>query len=403
MTPNVLIAISGEVHTKSSRTRRRFRSALDAALRDAWARANLTVELSHDGVEHGRLLAATDEPEQVAEVAARVFGVQHVMVGELLPKVDRSRLLTDVAARVDGQLEDRTFAVRVERHGQHPWRSVDLEAEIGAALRPRAAGVDLESPDREVRVVVLGDRAWLVHRSVRGWGGLPPGVQGRVLTLFSGGYDSAVAAWKMMRRGCAGDLLHVDFGCGATDHAALLAWHLTRTWGAGTRPTLWVVDGEPIRECLLDEVPRRFRQVALKQLMLEVADHVAVDVEADAIVTGDAVGQVSSQTLANLRAMGQTRLPLLRPLAGDDKQDIIERARDIGVADIAARAREVCDFAGGRVVVAASEANVDEHLAPSRDRVLEQVIDTLRAVPLDAWQVGEPLTASTPAGAPTRE
>lgn len=401
MTRELLLTVAGDVQTKSRRTRRRFHRALADTVAAALDRAGgIQTDPARWKVRHGQIVVPTSDRLAVEELS-RAFGIQRVTVGEPIAWRDRSELVDVAAAAAAADVAGRSFAVRVERHGHHDWRSVDLQAEIGRVLLPGSAGVDLDDPEREVRLVVLDRDAWLVRDRRDGPGGLPPGVEGKVLTLFSGGYDSAVAAWKMMRRGCHSDLLHVRFGCAQADHAAALARTLWRRWGAGHDPILWVVDGEPLRTALLGSVRRPYRQVVLKRAMLAIARRVAARAGADALVTGDAVGQVSSQTLSNLRAIGTLDLPVLRPVVGDDKDDIVRRARELGLADTAARGREMCDLAGGRVVVAASHDAVSDQAAELPGDLVDRLAGSADPVPVAAWEpgmpmVGTPETVETP-------
>lgn len=403
MTRETLITVAGDVQTKSWRVRRRFHRALaDAVVQVLDRTGGGSPDPDRLSVRHGQIVLPTDDPAAV-EALCRVFGVQRVTVGERLRWHDRSELVDAVASVARGAVADRRFAVRVERHGSHDWRSTDLQAEIGRLLLPCAAALELDEPEVEVRVVVVDDDAWLVRERRAGPGGLPAGTEGRVLTLFSGGYDSAVATWKMMRRGCHSDLLHIRLGCAQADHAGAVAWELWRRWGAGHDPTLWVVDGEMLRSEILASVRRPYRQVVLKRAMLEIASRVAGNAGAEAIVTGDAVGQVSSQTLTNLRATGTVDLPVLRPLAGDDKDDIVRQARTLGVADLAGRGREVCDLAGRRVVVAASHGAVTEQAERLPTDLIERAAVSAERLRVSAWRPGFPVAGAETAEAPALE
>jgi thiamine biosynthesis protein ThiI len=193
-------------------------------------------------------------------------------------------------------------------------------------------------------------------------------VEGKAVTLLSGGYDSAVAAWLMLKRGVTQEYVFCNLAGAAYERAVVqVAKVLADQWSWGTRPRLHVVDfTEPLRS-LRERTREQYWQVVLKRLMYRAASQVGADVGAAAIVTGESVGQVSSQTLPNLRAIEPAAdLPVFRPLLGFDKEEIIARARAVGTAGLSEQVKEYCAIAPGRPVtaakpgaVAAEEAKVD--------------------------------------------
>ncbi len=170
------------------------------------------------------------------------------------------------------------------------------------------------------------------------------GVEGRAVALISGGYDSAVAAWMLLKRGVGLDYVFCNLAGSAYERAVLgVAKLLADEWSYGTRPKIHVVDFEEPVRTLKEHVSESFWQVILKRLMYRVGERVAREVKAHAIITGEAVGQVSSQTLANLRAIDDSiAAPVLRPLVGFDKTEIIERSRQIGTYALSEKVREYC-------------------------------------------------------------
>jgi len=265
----------------------------------------------------------------------------------------------------------RAFAVRARRRGTHSWSSYDLACAVGDLLREAGGTVNLSDPEVTAEVRVRDGVAAVLAGVDPGPGGLPVGSQGGVLALLSGGIDSPVAAWMMMSRGCRVDYLHFMLDCAQGDHALSVGRALWDDWGAGHDAVAHVVDLRPAADALVAAVAPRMRQVVLKALMVRAASVVAVEEGLPALVTGESLGQVSSQTLTHLVALsGEASVPTLRPLLGLDKHEIVRRATEIGTYDLSARAREVCDLSAGMPVeVAATPARV----AVTTDRVPEEL------------------------------
>lgn len=380
-----LVTPSGELRLKSRRTRGRFRRAL---------RDNLEATLRARGVDaavddsQGRIMLLGDAPA-AARAASEVFGVHRAMVARPLGTTDLEALAQRAAAASAEEVAGRTFAVRVRRRGHQDWSSRDAEQRIGALLLEDSAGVDLDHPETTVLLVAHDDETYLVTEEHPGPRGLPVGTQEPALVLLSGGFDSAVAAWRLLRRGVPVHLVHAELACSQTDSALAVARELTRRWAPGSDPTVWVMDFRAVRERLIDEVDPRYRQVRLKELMLTGADRIAAQEGLAALVTGEALGQVSTQTLGNLALIDRAaERPVLRPLAGDDKDDIVEQARRIGTFDLSARSREVCDLSDGPVATRAR----DDQLVPARDAAPDelavQAAEQAWRLPLRSWVPG---------------
>lgn len=378
----LLVRLAAELTIKSNRTRAEFVRHLRRNLRDALDSAELEYELepAWDRI-YVRADAAAAEP-----ILARLPGISSVSYVE---RTVPARLAEIVAAGEElyrARVSGKRFAVRARRNGNHDFRSRDVEVELGAALLPHAAAVDLTHPEITVHIEVRQEQAYFFSDRTEGVGGLPVGVQGRALALLSGGYDSAVAAWLLLKRGVALDYVFCNLGGDAYERAVLqVAKFLADEWSFGTRPRLHVVDfAEPLK-ALRAQCRAAYWQVVLKRLMYRAAELVARETAAEALITGEAVGQVSSQTLTNLRAIeANATLPVLRPLLGFDKSEIIARAREIGTASLSEQVREYCAISPGRPVTAATVERLDaeeRHLDPA---VLETAVAARRILDLRA-------------------
>lgn len=396
----LLLTLSPEIHVKSSRTRRRFLRVLSANLQTGLERG---APQARQTVEWDRLTVQGGDLEAAARLAASTFGIQKVRLAAPLGGVALAALAEEVAERARPRVAGRTFAVRVRRRGSHDWGSMDAERLIGSLLLEDSAGVDLDHPEVEVEVQVADGRAWLVERIWDGPDGLPLGTQGKALVLLSGGFDSAVAAWMLMRRGSPVDYLHFKLDCAQSDHALAVAEQLHSRWGHGASPLVHVVDFQEVKEALRERVDSRLRQVVLKQLMMSSADRLAAAHRHHALVTGESIGQVSSQTLEHLAAIdGCAERSVIRPLSGMTKQEIIDRARSIGTYELSARAREVCDLSDGPVAVAARRRELEAANRHLPAGLLDRALAGRRVSALDGWVPGDslvPVVGTPPEGA----
>ena len=278
------------------------------------------------------VLGPTATFEQVGERLRRVFGVANfARAGRTSVDVDA------VAAAILGDLGEReigSFRVSARRADKRfPLTSPQIEREVGGRIK-QAKGwrVDLERPELDIRVEFLTDEAFYFFGKERGPGGLPTGASGRVACLLSGGIDSPVAAYRMMKRGCTVRLVHFHsypfLSRASQEKVRELAELLTR-YQLHTKLFL-VAFGEIQREVVLS-VPAALRVVLYRRLMLRIAERIARNSGSGALVTGEVIGQVASQTLDNMAVIASAAaLPILRPLVGMDKDEIIAQAEAIG-------------------------------------------------------------------------
>ncbi|MFC7074766.1 tRNA sulfurtransferase [Halovenus rubra] len=335
----VLVRFSGEVGVKSRSVQHRMERQLRQNLKQMLARHDLDVSIE---AEHARLYVHTtpEEVDAVAEVTARVFGVTSVSsVREIDPTLDAIRDLLAETARE--HYESGTFAVRARRAGNeedHPFSSTDIEREGGAAVFEAAQAsdiepeVDLDDPDLTFRVECRPERAFVYVGIQSGAGGLPLGTQQPVVALMSGGIDSPVAAWHLMKRGCPVVPVYVNLGrFGGVDHRAR-AEEITQQLTTYTPDgfTMWVVPGGDGLEQIAEET-ERYQMLLTRRYMLRIAELIAEQTGAVGIVTGESIGQKSSQTSAAIRVTDAvTDCPVHRPLLTLDKHEITDRAREIG-------------------------------------------------------------------------
>jgi len=274
--------------------------------------------------------------EQVRERVQRVFGIANFAKAGRAPRTFDA-IVSAVLADLDGH-PPVTFRVSAKRGDKtFPMTSPQLERELGARIVERFGWkVNLDRPEMTVMVEVLPSQAFYSFGKERGAGGMPTGVSGRVACLMSGGIDSPVAAWRLMKRGCSVVPVHFHsypfLSRASQEKVREICEVLTRHQ---MRTSLKLVPfGELQRQVVLT-VPPPLRVVIYRRLMLRIGERIARDCRAKALVTGEVIGQVASQTLENLTVIaGAVRMPILRPLVGMDKEEIVAEAIRIGTYDI---------------------------------------------------------------------
>ena len=340
---NALVAHYHEIGLKG-RNREFFENALTRNLR----RALRGTGYRRIRKGFGRIVADLDPdglPQVAAERAARVFGVAYVGLGERVePDLDH---IGDVALRLIGEEKFESFSVRARRtHSNFAHRSQEVNEVVGRKIQDATgARVDLKDPEATAWIEMFGGTGIVYTKRFEGPGGLPSGVSGKMLALMSGGIDSPVAAWRMGRRGAEVELLHFH-GQPFTDPSSVRqAEDLARVLAQyQLQVSLHLVPlGDAQRE-IVTHAPSNMRVVLYRRVMMRIAAELAKDRDAHALVTGDSLGQVASQTLENIRTVDAALddVQVFRPLIGMDKQEIMDLAQRIGTYDISIRRYQDC-------------------------------------------------------------
>jgi tRNA uracil 4-sulfurtransferase len=270
---------------------------------------------------------------------SRVFGVANFALAHEVSLADGgtdtglARLSRAIVGHLAGA-EVTSFRVVTKRSDKRfPLTSPEINRVLGAAIQAATgARVDLDHAPLTVAVDVLPARAFFSLEKVAGPGGLPVGTSGRVLALLSGGIDSPVAAWRMMRRGCRVDFVHfhsVPFLDRTSQDKARELARILAQWELDA--DLFLVPFGEVQRQIVTTVARPLRVVLYRRMMVRIAEAIARVGGAEALVTGDSLGQVASQTLSNLAVIeGAATVPVLRPLVGMDKSEITADAERIG-------------------------------------------------------------------------
>ena len=361
--PVCVLAKVGEASLKG-RNRRQFLDALRRNLKAALAGLEARVE-------SGGAVLVIPVPDELAadEVASRLERVFGFVTASVCLRCERDTdRIADVAMVAFARAQPETFAVRVRRRDKaFPLTSQDLEREIGAALQARTAlPVKLRDPGLELRGELDADAAYVHVREIEGAGGLPVGTSGRAVCLLSGGIDSPVAALLAMKRGLAVEFLHFSGEPYLDPLATTKAQAQARVLNGfqAIRPgRLWVVPFGHQQRMLSAVSDESHRIVLYRRQMARIACALAERVGAAALVTGDSLGQVSSQTLPNMTVVEDAAaLPVLRPLLAWDKREVMAKAASLGILSLSELAAEdACPlFAGAKQRTAVPRAAILE-------------------------------------------
>jgi thiamine biosynthesis protein ThiI len=297
--------------------------------------------VSLEGHVNERMVVSAETPEAAQEAAQRlqrVAGLEFIGVGVGIPPT-LERILQTGVELMRGK-DFGSFRVRAKRASkQLPFRSLEVERQLGALIgdQARAEGrdvrVDLTNAEATCFVQATASEAVVFTDRLRGLGGLPTGTAGRLMCLLSGGIDSAVAAYKIMRRGVRVNFVHF-YGAPARPGeesppiAREIVRQLTPYQGLSR---LFLIDFDPIQRHIVSNAPDEFRLLLYRRFMLRIAEKVGRSHRCHGTITGDSIAQVASQTLANIEGVNSVaKMPVYRPLCGDDKQEITAIARKIG-------------------------------------------------------------------------
>jgi thiamine biosynthesis protein ThiI len=325
--------------------------------------------------------------DDVVDALARIPGIQTFLEVEQYPLGDFHNVFELTRQAYAERLKGKTFKVRVRRSGKHEFTSVELERYVGGGLRQHteAAGVDVHKPQVWVDLEVRNDKLFIVTQIHQGMGGYPLGTQEPVLSLISGGFDSILASWMTMRRGCKTHFLFFNLGGHAHEIGVKqVSLYLWKRYGASARVKFITVPFEEVVGEILQSVDRSHMGVVLKRMMMRAADKVAERMKIPALVTGESIAQVSSQTLPNLSLIDAVAEHLvIRPLITMDKPDIIEQVRAIGAFEFASAMPEFCGVISDKPTTAARRERLEQEEAAFDFDVLERAIESVEVISID--------------------
>lgn len=341
-----IVKLFPEIIMKSESVRKRFVKVLRGNIHNILVRHDERVRV----ICHWGFLEVRFGDDNLCDVLLGeltcIPGIHHILVVEQSSFTDLHDIFLQTLDRVGNDLHDKTFCVRVKRRGKHDFDSLEVMRYVGGGLNQhiQSAKVQLKNPDVTVKLEIDHDELLFIKERHEGLGGFPISTQEDVLSLISGGFDSGVASYMFMRRGSR--VHYVFFNLGGKIHEVgtkQMAYQLWQRYGSSHKVRFITVDFEPVVTEILTKIDDSQMGVVLKRMMMRAASTIAKYHRIQALVTGEALGQVASQTLTNLHMIDKASdVLVLRPLITHDKQSIVAMAERIGSADIAKSMPEFC-------------------------------------------------------------
>ena len=295
----------------------------------------------------GRLLLPLSANADVSEIKKRlgqVFGIAYFGEAWASPQVVEN-LETNAWALMQGH-PFNSFRIQAHRANKNfPHTSVEINQRVGAYVKQQSgARVDLEKAEMTCWIEIVEKYALIYLERLPGPGGLPVGTSGKVVVLLSGGIDSPVAAWKMIKRGCTSVFVHFHSFPYTNKESQEKAKQIVQLLcHYALQAKIYLVPFAEVQRHIMVDTPLDTRVILYRRYMLRLAEQIARREKARVLVTGDSVGQVASQTIENIDVISRAvSMPTLRPLIGDDKIEIIEIARQIGTYEISIQPDQDC-------------------------------------------------------------
>jgi len=329
----------GEIFLKSEVVRRIYEKKLVERIKELLKKAGIEFEIYR---KRGRIFIKTEKIVKVSGLLKKVFGIVSISPCIHLKTSKKDELIKFFEENYEKFVKPgKTFALEVKRVGKHDYSSQQLASEIGRVIKRK---VNLSRPDVKIFIEVREDDTYVYTKKIKCLGGMPVSTSGKVLSLISGGIDSPVASWLAMKRGCKVVFIHFHsfplVSKKSIEKTKELVKILSEYQG---KSRLYLIPFSEIQSRIKVLAPAKQRIVLYRRIMFKIAEEIAKKENAKALVTGESLAQVSSQTLDNILVIEEaTSLPVLRPLIGMDKLEIIELAKKIKTYEVSIRPQEDC-------------------------------------------------------------
>ncbi|MEC4726436.1 tRNA 4-thiouridine(8) synthase ThiI [Shewanella sp. D64] len=386
-----IVKLFPEIMMKSKPVRTRFTKMLETNIRNVLKKVDETAKVKREW-DKIMVLVPDDRQDLVEAFADRLAcipGIAHVLQVNESTFESVDDIYQQTLAVYKDELAGKTFCVRVKRVGNHDFKSIEVERYVGGGLNQftDAAGVRLKNPDMTINLEIDKESLYLVNKRIQGLGGYPMATQEDVLSLISGGFDSGVSSYQFIKRGSRTH--YCFFNLGGDQHeigVKQVAYHLWQKYGESHKVKFISVPFDPVVTEILEKIDNGQMGVVLKRMMMRAAAKIARKMGVQALVTGEAMGQVSSQTLTNLNVIDRcTDHLILRPLIAMDKQDIINISRKIGTEDLSKTIPEYCGVISQRPTVKAVLSKIEAEELKFSEDLIDRVVEA--AVMIDIKEI----------------
>ncbi|MCX8150558.1 MAG: tRNA 4-thiouridine(8) synthase ThiI [Candidatus Bathyarchaeota archaeon] len=362
-----MVRFSGEIGIKSDWTRHIYEKQVLQNIKYALKKSNL----KPDAIERtrGRIYIKTQKVTPTSQLLIRTFGVSSISPAKQTTSDLNAVSDTAISVTENTIKQGATFAVRCHRVGNHPYTSMELCREVGSQiltkLKHKNLTVNLTEPNITLTVEVRDKDAYVYTETLQAPGGFPLGVQAKTVCLLSGGIDSPVACWLVMKRGSPTVPIYVDnapFTDEAAKQKAIQTAKKLQEWSAGFINKIYIASNGENMKKIQQQAPARFTCLLCKRMMYRIAEQIAKQENAYGIVTGEAIGEQASQTIQNLHAIDEAAklYPIHRPLLGFDKTETELLAKKIGTFEISTQKAKGCTAAPNQPATQALLTSVQE-------------------------------------------
>jgi len=317
---------------------------------------------------------------EIRDVLLNTPGIQQVLEAY---QFDNMRTLDDIKVKVNEitnhLIQNKTFVVRAKRSGTHSFKSTNIEQIVGGYMlhHNQSSKVDLHNPEVTIKIELINTQLNIISKKYKGLSGFPIGTQGDILSLMSGGFDSTVASYLTMKRGLKTHF--VFFNLGGTAHeigVKQVALYLWNKFGSSHKVSFISIPFDDVLTEIFSSTAPSYMGVTLKRLMIMASSQIAKKMEIDALLTGESVAQVSSQTLRNLALIDEVSdMLILRPLSTMNKPEIIDIAQEIGTKKFAENMPEYCGVISQNPIIHGSYKRMAEQSKKFNYDVLDKAVE----------------------------
>ena len=386
-----IVKLFPEIVVKSKPVRTRMIRILTGNIRNVFQNSGIRVKVLGNWDRVFVKVPKEVSNETSSDILSRIPGIHSFSEVLSFPYTSLDDILRTAAPLAMPEITGKTFCVRCKRKGQETFTSVELERALGEVLweSGKSAGVSLKKPQVTIHVEVDGKKFYLLSNTRKGIGGYPLSTQEDVLSLISGGFDSGVSSFDFIRRGAR--VHYCFFNMGGREHEIGVreeAHFIWKKYGSSHRVKFFAVPFEDVVGEILQKIDHHLMGVVLKRMMMRAAAEIAEREGIKALVTGESVGQVSSQTITNLSVIDRvTPVLILRPLITMDKQDIIDKCREIGTEELAAAMPEYCGVISQKPTIHADLGRIEEEEKKFDFSILDKAVEDSRWT--DIKEIGE--------------